>query len=68
MKSLLGEAERLMLLNKKCEAVRAVSTAAAFVALVHNEDKADALLKSILTIPDFKDLETNIQSEFVKGF
>ena len=67
MKSLLGEAERLMLMNKQNDAVRTVSTAAAFVALVHNEEKAETLLKSILSIPDFKDLENKIQTEFVKG-
>ena len=49
------------------DSVRCVSTAAALVALVHNEEKAEKLIRSILTISQFKKLEAEINEEFTKG-
>jgi len=66
MKSMLEEAERFMIVGKSAESVRCVSTAAALIALVHNEEKAESLIKNILTIKQFKSLEVEIQDEFTK--
>ena len=67
MKSMLEEAERFMIVGKSAGSVRCVSTAAALIALVHNEEKAESLIKNILTIKQFKSLEVEIQDEFTKG-
>lgn len=56
-----------MYAGRSIESVRCVTTAAALVALVHNEDKAEKLIASVLTIKQFKLLEKEIKDEFLKG-
>ena len=56
-----------MIIGKPSDAVRCVCTSAALVALVHNEEKAENLINSILSVNTFKEYENEIKEEFTKG-
>lgn len=64
MNNLVGDAERLIKLNKVTEGVRCITTAAALVALVQNEKQAMYLLNSVIPLPTFNDHELMIRNEF----
>ena len=67
MNNLVGDAERLIKLNKVTEGVRCITTAAALVALVQNEKQAMYLLDSVVPLPAFKEHELMIRNEFKEG-
>jgi hypothetical protein len=67
MNNLVGDAERLIKLNKVTEGVRCITTAAALVALVQNEKQAMYLLDSVIPLPAFKEHELMIRNEFKEG-